>query len=161
MNVLIIGAGSAIAVATARRYAARGCGLFLVARDSSKLTELASDLQIRGADKVSQFALDVLDHDQHRPAIQAAQTFLENIDLALICHGSLPDQELMETNFKAAMREIDVNGLSVISLLTELSAAMKEQGNGTLAVVTSVAGDRGRQPNFVYGAAKSLVSTYL
>jgi short-subunit dehydrogenase len=73
----------------------------------------------------------------------------------------LPDQDAAETDFELAKREIDVNGLSVISLLTQLIPPFKEQGRGILAVVTSVAGDRGRQPNFIYGAAKSLVSTYL
>jgi len=161
LNVLIIGAGSAIAVATARHYAARGCSLFLVARNEARLAELAQDLAVRGAARVGQHTLDVLDHDQHGAAVDAARRFLESIDIALICHGSLPDQAITETDFAAARRELDVNGLSVISLLTELSAVMKEQGDGTLAVVTSVAGDRGRQPNFVYGAAKSMVSTYL
>ncbi len=161
MNVLIIGASSAIAVASARLFAARSASLFLVARNEEKLAELAADLKVRGATKVGEQQLDVLDHDQHAAAIKNAQDFLGDIDVALICHGSLPDQELMETDFSAARREIDVNGLSVISLLTELAAVMKAQHGGCLATVTSVAGDRGRQPNFVYGAAKSLVSTYL
>lgn len=161
MNVLIIGAGSAIAVATARLYAARGCKLFLVARNAQRLEELAKDLQVRGAARVGQHTLDVLDHDKHADAVSAARSFLESVDIALICHGSLPEQEITETDFNAAKRELDVNGLSVISLITALSALMKQQGTGTLAAVTSVAGDRGRQPNFVYGAAKSMVSTYL
>ena len=67
----------------------------------------------------------------------------------------------MEISFKQAQKEINTNGLSVISLLTELAPTFIEQHGGTLAVISSVAGDRGRQPNFVYGAAKSLVSTYL
>ncbi len=161
MNVLIIGAGSAIAVATARRYAARGCSLFLVARNKERLDALTKDLSVRGAARVGQCILDVLDHDKHATAVHQARVFLESIDVALICHGSLPNQALMETDFASAKRELDVNGLSVISLLTALTAVMKEQRGGILAVVTSVAGDRGRQPNFVYGAAKSMVSTYL
>lgn len=161
MNVLIIGASSAIAVASARLFAARSDSLFLIARNAEKLSELAADLSVRGAAKVGEHQLDVLDHEEHANAVKAAQDFLGEIDVALICHGSLPDQELMETDFAAAKQEIDVNGLSVISLLTELAAVMKAQGSGCLATVTSVAGDRGRQPNFVYGAAKSLVSTYL
>ena len=107
--------------------------------------------------------LDLLNHEEYETAINAATRFFgeDDIDLVLICHGSLPDQEAAEQDFDLARREIDINGLSVISLLTRLTPYLKEQGRGMLAVVTSVAGDRGRQPNFVYGAAKALVSTYL
>ena len=107
--------------------------------------------------------LDLLNHEEYETAINAATEFFgeDDIDLVLICHGSLPDQEAAEQDFDLARREIDINGLSVISLLTRLTPYLKAQGRGMLAVVTSVAGDRGRQPNFVYGAAKALVSTYL
>ena len=67
----------------------------------------------------------------------------------------------VEDNFKQALKEINTNGISVVSLLTELAPKFIEQQQGTIAVITSVAGDRGRQPNFVYGSAKSLVSTYV
>ena len=161
MNVLIIGSASAIARATARLYAERHCNLFLVARDSARLEEQLQDLSTRGAASVASHCLDLLEHDKHGAAIQAAVEHLGSIDIALICHGKLPDQDLAEGDFAAAMQALDVNGLSVVSLLTCLAQTMKDQGNGTLAVVTSVAGDRGRQPNFVYGAAKAMVSTYL
>ncbi len=161
MNVLIIGSTSAIATATARLYAQRHCKLFLIARDASRLEAQAKDLSTRGAAAVGSHCLDLLDHEQHVVAIEAARDFLESIDIALICHGSLPEQEHVEQDFEAAREALDVNGLSVVSLLTGLSQLMKQQGNGTLAVVTSVAGDRGRQPNYVYGAAKAMVSTYL
>jgi hypothetical protein len=121
------------------------------------------DLLVRGAARVGTHVLDLSNHEEHETAINAATEFFgeDDIDLVLICHGSLPDQEAAEQDFDLARREIDINGLSVISLLTRLAPYLKEQGRGMLAVVTSVAGDRGRQPNFVYGAAKALVSTYL
>jgi len=161
MNILIIGANSAIAKATARIYAAQKNKLFLIARNDEQLGALVEDLKIRGAQSVGSTSLDLTRHKEHEQAIEKAAGFLENIDLALICHGSLPDQAKAEIDFKLAQQEINVNGLSVISLLTLLSARLKQQGNGTIAVISSVAGDRGRQPNFVYGAAKSMVSTYL
>ncbi len=161
MKVLIIGATSAIAKATARLYAQRGCHMYLIARDEEKLQLMQNDLAVRGVEKVNMTRLDLLAHDQHQQAIAAAQTVLGEIDIAIICHGVLPDQETVETSFAAAKEALDVNGLSVISLLTELSTVMKQQGFGKIAVVTSVAGDRGRQPNFVYGSAKAMVSTYL
>ncbi len=161
MKILIIGATSAIAKATARIYAERRYDLFLIGRNVDRLNELAEDLRIRGALSVGQLCLDLTKHDEHQKAIEQASSFLEVIDIALICHGSLPNQEECESNFKLAQQEIDTNGLSVISLLTELAQKMKQQNSGTIATITSVAGDRGRQPNFVYGAAKSMVSTYL
>ncbi len=161
MNVLVIGATSAIAKAVSRLYAGRGERLFLIARDKQRLKEMAEDLTVRGADSVSTSTLDLLQHDQHSKAIETAVSFLGSIDVALVCHGVLPDQERSEEDFAAAAEALDVNGLSVISLVTELATTMKQQGNGKIAVITSVAGDRGRQPNFVYGAAKAMVSTYL
>jgi len=160
-NVLIIGATSAIATATARRFASDGSRLFLVARNSHNLNELQKDIEVRGAESVATFQLDALEFEQHEKMIAAATEFLGPIDVALICHGTLPDQEACEKNWELASEAITVNGSSTLSMLTGLSKIMIEQERGCLAVVTSVAGDRGRQPNFVYGAAKSLVSTYL
>lgn len=161
MKVLIIGASSAIAKASARIYAAQGCSLHLIARDEERLENLSKDLLVRGASPVSYSCLDLNKFAEHKGILDTAFEELGGVDLVLICHGSLPDQEKVETNFKQAQKEINTNGLSVISLLTELAPRLIEQSEGTIAVVTSVAGDRGRQPNFVYGAAKSLVSTYL
>jgi decaprenylphospho-beta-D-erythro-pentofuranosid-2-ulose 2-reductase len=161
MKILIIGATSAIAKATARIYAERGQELFLIARNEEKLDALSADLTVRGAQRVGHAVVDLNKYPDHGKAIDAAFDFLATIDIALICHGSLPDQDASEINFKLAEREINTNGLSVISLLTILSPKLKQQGNGTIAVITSVAGDRGRASNFVYGAAKSMVSAYL
>lgn len=133
----------------------------MVARDSQRLQEMAEDLQVRGAESVNTVCADLLQHDEHDKTIDTAADSLGSIDIALICHGVLPDQEQAESDFAAAAAALNINGLSVISLVTALAAKMKIQGNGKIAVVTSVAGDRGRQPNFVYGAAKAMVSTYL
>jgi len=160
-NVLIIGATSAIARATARRYAARGDRLHLIARNGDLLKQAADDLRVRGASSVTCSRLDVNDFDRHEKVLQDTVHELGRLDVALICHGSLPDQQASEKSFDLARQEINTNGLSVISLLTVLAAIFIEQGHGTIAVVTSVAGDRGRQSNFVYGAVKAMVSTYL
>jgi decaprenylphospho-beta-D-erythro-pentofuranosid-2-ulose 2-reductase len=161
MKILIIGATSAIAKATARIYAEQKQELFLLARNADRLNQLTADLKVRGAAAVDSIVVDLSKHNEHGAALEAAFAFLETIDVALICHGSLPDQTASEINFKLAQKEINTNGLSVISLLTILSQKLTQQGGATIAVITSVAGDRGRQPNFVYGAAKSMVSVYL
>ena len=161
MKILIIGATSAIARATARLYADRRGELFLMGRHGGRLDELAQDLAVRGAVRVGQGVLDVTETHRHESVISEAFAFLRGVDVALVCHGSLPDQEACELDYEKAAREININGLSVISLLTLLADKMKQQSHGILAVITSVAGDRGRRPNFVYGAAKAMVSTYL
>lgn len=161
MKILIIGATSAIAKATARLYAEQGAELFLIARNPDRLQELADDLEVRGATVAGSLAMDLSKTNEHKKAIEAALESLEQFDLSLICHGDLPDQDACEANFKTAQKAINVNGLSTISLLTVLAGIYKTQGRGSIGVITSVAGDRGRQPNFVYGASKALVSTYL
>ncbi|MBS25146.1 MAG: short-chain dehydrogenase [Gammaproteobacteria bacterium] len=161
MNILLIGATSAIAKAVSRLYAERNARLFLIARNEARLKVLADDLTVRGAQSVDFHVMDLADTENHANAVSNAKSALENIDLALICHGSLPDQETCESDFEQAAQEIKVNGLSVISLCTEISKLLKEKKSGTIAVITSVAGDRGRQSNFIYGASKSMVSTYL
>jgi decaprenylphospho-beta-D-erythro-pentofuranosid-2-ulose 2-reductase len=161
MKILVIGATSAIAKATARLYAEAGAELFLIARNEERLSELVDDLDVRGAKISGHLALDLSKTAGHKKALEIALQSLDQIDLALICHGDLPDQTACEASFKLAQKAINVNGLSTISLLTILAGTFKSQGFGSIAVITSVAGDRGRQPNFVYGASKALVSTYL
>ena len=161
MKILIFGATSAIAKSAARIYAERNAQLFLIGRDEERLKKMKIDLELRGADSVEILTLDILTYNEHENAITLAVEFLGNVDLTLICHGSLPDQTACETDFKRIEKEIKINALSTISICTEVSKQLKKQKTGTLAVITSVAGERGRQPNFIYGAAKSMVSTYL
>lgn len=161
MNIVIVGANSAIAKATARLYAEKGHNFFLVGRNLAGLEELAADLQVRGAGSTHTYELDVLSLGNHAAMVTKATQELERIDVVLISHGSLPDQERCESDFELAQQELVVNGTSVISLAGRFAHELKRQEHGVLAVVTSVAGDRGRQPNYLYGAAKSLVSTYL
>jgi len=102
MKILIIGATSAIAKATARIYAERGQELFLIARNEEKLDALSADLTVRGAQRVGHAVVDLNKYRDHGKAIDAAFDFLATIDIALICHGSLPDQDASEINFKLA-----------------------------------------------------------
>lgn len=160
-NILIIGANSAIAKATARHYAHSKDALYLLARDTEQLALQKADLTLRGASSVEYAAFDATDFASHGNLVATALENLGHFDIVLISHGSLPDQALCETNFEAALEAFNVNGLSVISLLNYIIKPMQERREGSIAVVTSVAGDRGRQSNFIYGAAKSMVSTYV
>ena len=160
-KILIIGATSAIAEATARIWAARGAALFLVGRRAERLETIAADLRVRGAVSVACFAMDACDTGAHAAMIDSATTALGGLDVALIAHGSLPDQKACEASVEQTLKEIDINGLSVIALSTRLAEQFEKQGKGSLAVISSVAGDRGRQSNYVYGAAKGMVTLFL
>ena len=160
-KILIIGATSAIAEASARLWAARGDSLFLVGRKADRLETIAADLRVRGATLVECLAMDACDVSVHEAMLDAALAALGGLDIALIAHGSLPDQKACEASVDLTLKEIDTNGLSVIALSTRLGNVFETQGKGSLAVISSVAGDRGRQSNYVYGAAKGMVSLFL
>ncbi|MFC5302478.1 SDR family oxidoreductase [Azospira restricta] len=159
-KILIVGAASAIAEAAARQWAGRGAALFLVARNAAKLEAIAADLKVRGAAAVSTHVMDATDTAAHAAMLDAALAALGGLDVALIAHGTLPDQKACEASVELTLREIDNNGLSVIALATRLANLLEAQGRGTIAVIGSVAGDRGRQSNYVYGAAKGLVARF-
>ncbi len=160
-NILVIGANSAIAKSVSRLYAEEHCRLYLLARNEEELALQKQDLLIRGASEVDYAVFDANDFSLHDAMIDQVLDSLGSIDLAIVCHGSLPDQALCAENFDAALKEFNTNALSVISLLTSLANHMSVQRSGSIAVITSVAGDRGRQSNYIYGAAKGMVSLYL
>ena len=160
-HILIIGATSAIAEATARNFAQDGDRLYLVARNPERLAAVANDLKTRGATQVKTVAMDANDTARHAALIAQAEAALEGLDTILIAHGTLSDQKACEASFEETLEELQTNCLSVISLLTLVANRFEEQKHGTIAVISSVAGDRGRQSNYVYGTAKAAVSTFL
>ena len=160
-KILIIGATSAIAEASARRFAARGDALFLVGRNAEHLRAIAADLAVRGAMRNATATLDVTDFAAHAAVTEAAERELGGIDVVLIAHGTLSDQAQCEASVDALRREFDINAVSTLALLTHLANRLEAQKHGTLAVISSVAGDRGRQSNYVYGSAKAAVTTFL
>lgn len=159
-RVLIVGATSAIAGACARLWAAQGAEFFLVGRNVAKLEQASSDLIARGAKSVKVFEMDSTNIDAHSLMLEACKGTLQQIDIALVAHGTLPDQSSCEQDVSLALREFENNGTSVIALFTQLSQQFEIQRCGTLAVISSVAGDRGRPSNYLYGAAKAAVSTF-
>lgn len=160
-NILIVGATSAIAEATARRFAALGARFYLVGRNAEKLAAIVGDLEIRSGQAVHSESIDLDWLEQHPALLARAVQALGGIDLALIAHGSLPDQASCQKSVKMTLAAIQTNALSVISLATELANLFEARGRGTLVVIGSVAGDRGRQSNYVYGAAKGMVGLFL
>jgi decaprenylphospho-beta-D-erythro-pentofuranosid-2-ulose 2-reductase len=161
MKILIIGATSAIAHETAKCFAKDGAELFLVARSSEKLAAVQDDLNVRGAKRAESYVLDVSQLDQHEAMIQSAIETLDGLDMALIAHGTLGDQRLSQENVTKTLEEFTTNCTSVISLLTLLANYFEPRKHGCIAVISSVAGDRGRQSNYVYGAAKGALTVFL
>lgn len=157
-RVLIIGATSAIAEATARVYAARGAGLFLVGRNADRLQSIASDLTVRGASAAATRVLDVDDWQAHAAMLDAAGTALGGLDVVLVAHGTLPDQAACDASVETSMAEFATNGTSTIALCAAIAPRLAAPAS--LAVISSVAGDRGRGSNYLYGSAKAAVTAY-
>jgi decaprenylphospho-beta-D-erythro-pentofuranosid-2-ulose 2-reductase len=160
-KIFIFGATSAIAQATARLFAAEGDKLFLVARSGDRLEAVADDMRVRGAAQVATAILDANDCHQHEALIDKAHQCLAGLDTVIIAHGTLADQRVCQISGEKTHQELATNALSVISLLTHLAQRFEQQGHGTLSVISSVAGDRGRQSNYVYGTAKAAVNTFM
>lgn len=161
-NVIIFGATSSIAEHVARQLVAEGASIYCVARNQLKLQAVLDDLKVRSGDnqKIDGKTIDLIDIEKHEHVIKEAQTFLGTVDAILIAHGSLPDQQACQADMKLLCMEFETNGLSVVSLLSHSANILEQQKNGVLAVISSVAGDRGRQSNYVYGAAKGMVSIF-
>jgi len=160
-KILIVGATSAIAEATARLFARQGDCLFLVARDEARLVAVAENLRVRGATEVGQATLDLCETDRHEQVVAEAVQFLEGLETVLIAHGTLSDQKACEASWQRTRQELEINLLSTLSLLTILANRFEVQGYGALAVISSVAGDRGRQSNYIYGTGKGALNIFL
>lgn len=160
-GVLIVGATSAIAADVARRYAAAGARLVVTGRDARKLEALRDALEAAGAAAVTAWALDVRDAPARDTLTAEAAAVLGRIDVALIAHGVLPDQAACDADAAATLLAFDTNATSVLALLVPLANHFEARRGGTIGVITSVAGQRGRRENAVYGAAKAAVSVYL
>jgi short-subunit dehydrogenase len=161
MAVLALGSTSAIAEATLRLLAEHGARFYLVARNQDKLDAISADLLTRGATGVATQVMDLDDTAAHPAMLAAAAQSLGTIELALLAHGVLGDQKEAEGSYPAAEAVLHTNFLSAVSLITWLANYFESMGQGTLAVISSVAGDRGRKSNYVYGASKGALSIFL
>lgn len=160
-KVLIVGATSAIAQEAARIFAAAGDRLFLVGRHPDRTRAVAQDLQVRGGGEVGYALADLDECERHPALVEQAMSTLGGLDTVLVAHGLLGDQKAAEQDWAAAEKSLRTNFLSVVSLLTPVANHFEKQGSGTIAVISSVAGDRGRQSNYVYGAAKGGLNAFL
>ncbi len=160
-KILVLGATSGIAEATCRIWAAQGASLFLVARNPDKLAAVAADLKTRGARFVDTAVADLDDTAVHPDLLVHAINSLAGLDIAYLAHGVLGDQPGAEREFAQAGQMLHTNLMAPISLLTWLANYCVQRRAGVLAVLSSVAGDRGRKSNYVYGASKAGLSAFL
>lgn len=159
-KILVIGATSAIAESCARIWAARGDELYLVARNKERLQVIAADLLVRGAKYTYIYYADLNDINNHATILDEAYSALKNIDIVLIAHGTLSNQKSCEQNVMETIFEIKTNALSAISFLTLIANFFEKNKDGTIAIISSVAGDRGRASNYVYGSAKAMITSF-
>lgn len=159
-KILIIGATSAIAQHCARLWAARGDTVYLVARNGERLKTITTDLKVRGATQAFSYAMDINNLDDHTTMLDLAAAAMDGIDTVLIAHGTLSNQKICEQSVEETLSEIKTNALSTICLLTRIANLFETKQAGVIAVITSVAGDRGRASNYVYGSSKAMVTTF-
>jgi decaprenylphospho-beta-D-erythro-pentofuranosid-2-ulose 2-reductase len=161
-KIVIVGATSAMASHTARIWAQQGYADFvLLGREAGRLNRVALDLKARGSNNDTQV---VVANFTDPSAVQALAKEIASagaIDIVLIAHGSLGDQQRSQNDLQYCQDELLINGVSAVLFAEAFAATLESAGRGTLAVIGSVAGDRGRKSNYVYGAAKGLVTRYM
>ena len=160
-KILVLGATSGIAEATCHIWAAQGAQFFLVARNAEKLAAVAADLKLSGASYVGAAVADLDDTEKHAELLTHAVNSLTGMDIAFLAHGILGDQARGEQDFQHAAQIIYTNFVAPVSLLTWLANYCVQRHSGTIAVLSSVAGDRGRKSNYIYASSKAGLTAFL
>ncbi|WP_208027904.1 decaprenylphospho-beta-D-erythro-pentofuranosid-2-ulose 2-reductase [Rhabdothermincola sediminis] len=154
-SMLVLGGTSEIALATARRLVARGCRLVVLAvRDPDTAAGATSQLERLGA-SVDVVAFDALDTSSHQRVIGDVFDRHGDIDLVLLAFGVLGDQNTFDHDPTAAAAAVSVNYVGAVTASLAVAERFRDQGHGTLVVLSSVAAERARRTNFVYGSSKA------
>lgn len=157
-SILILGAASDIAQALAHRFAQEGCAVILAGRDTQRLSAIAKDIEIRHNTSAEVCSFDAVATDTHEQFYSALAT---KPDVVACVFGYLGDQELAQTDYGESSRIIDTNYSGAVSMLNIVANDYEQRRAGTIIGVASVAGDRGRQSNYIYGSAKGAFAIYL
>jgi decaprenylphospho-beta-D-erythro-pentofuranosid-2-ulose 2-reductase len=160
-KIIVLGATSGIALEVQRQLAHQGCELLLVARSPQRLADLQSDLLVRGAQQILTYSADLVSIQQHSAIFEFARHSFPDFDTVLLAYGSMRNQKDSETSVDVLLEELQVNFVSATAILTLFAADLERRRTGCLAAITSVAGDRGRRSNYVYGSAKGALSLFL
>ncbi|MDF2859443.1 MAG: short-chain dehydrogenase [Neobacillus sp.] len=159
-NVVILGALSGIASAVAYKFAEEGHNLLLAGRNVDMMENMASDISIRFNVQVKALFFDAMEFTRHEEFLKNCLQFGE-IKGVILCYGYLGDQKKAQLCFEEARHIIDTNYTSCVSILHLLANYFEKKQSGFICGITSVAGDRGRQSNYMYGASKGAFSIYL
>jgi len=160
-KIVILGATSGIALEVERQLAQRGYELLLVARSPQRLAALQEDLIARGAKQVFTCAVDLTSIQQHTAIFNFVRRLFSDFDTVLLAYGAMHDQKDAETSIDILLEELHTNYVSAAALLSLFAAELEQRRRGCIAAITSVAGDRGRRSNYVYGSAKGALSLFL
>lgn len=161
-RIVIIGATSAIATQCARQWIQRvETHMTIVGRDREKLERLAQDLRARSANSLISVQVGSFENAADIQATVNAIDDTAQFDIVLIAHGSLSDQSQCQNDLMLCQSELVLNGVSPVLFAEAFARKMLPKNRGTIVVLGSVAGDRGRKSNYVYGAAKGLVTRYM
>ena len=160
-RILVLGATSGMAEACVRLWAARGESLYLVARNAEKLAAVVADARTRGASYVDSAVADLDNTAAHPELLAHAINSIAGLDIALVAVGALGGQPAAERSFDEAGKLLHTNYVAPVSLLTWLANYCAQRHSGVLAVLSSVAGERGRKSNYVYGSAKAGLTAFL
>ena len=161
MSVLILGATSPVARAVAEEYARAGHTIVLAARDHLEASRVADDLHVRYQVETFPVAFDARGTSTHEALIESIEDLVGPIAVALLAFGDMGDQDESQQDVHAARAVIETNYLGAVSLCEALAQRMLPRGEGAIIGLTSVAGDRGRAKNYVYGSAKGAFALYL
>lgn len=157
-NILILGATSDMAQAIAKKYANEGWSLTLAALEDEQLEPIAADLRIKTKSTINTAHFDATDFENHNAFYDALET---KPDAVVAAFGYMSDQEQVRSDVKDIRRTIDINFTGMATMLGVIADHFEERGSGTIVGISSVAGDRGRQSNYVYGSAKAGLTAYL
>lgn len=161
MNVLILGATSPIARAVAQEYASHGHDLYLASRDAEHAVALANDLSVRHQVRALGGSFEATELETHDAFIAQVEEELGPLEVALVAFGDMGEQARSQQDSEAARHVIDVNYTGAVSLCEAIAGRMIARGKGSILGISSVAGERGRQSNYIYGSAKGAFTLYL
>jgi short-subunit dehydrogenase len=160
-RILVFGATSGIAEACIHLWANRGDHLFLVARNAGRLSAVAADARTRGAGFVDTAVANLDRTEHHADLLAHCINSLGGLDVAYLALGVLGDQSKAERGFHDAAQIIHTNYAAPVSLLTWLANYCAQRHSGSIAVLSSVAGERGRKSNYVYGSSKAGLTAFV
>ena len=160
-KVVILGATSGIALEVERLLAQRGCEMLLVARSPERLAAIQPDLIARGSKRVLTYAADLAAIQHHAGIFDFVRRSFPDFDTLLLSYGAMHEQKDSESSVDILLDELLINYVSAAAILTLFAFDLEQRHTGCIAAITSVAGDRGRRSNYVYGSAKGALSLFL